>query len=100
MLKAYILNATKVHGGCTVDYNCCAPTAGYMVGVRGFETLEAMLDYPLGVNEYYGTWVDEGKVYYDISINVQNLAVAVGLAKCRHELAIYDIANGVAIDTK
>ena len=96
-LSNYIMQQTKANGGCTTNTQYEMPTTGYMVAVKGFNTLEEMLDYNLKPNEYYGTWVDNGKVYYDVSLNIQAERQAMILALFRHELAIWDVVNNEAI---
>ena len=44
-----------------------------------------------------GGWVDEGRVYIELSDILQSKYVAVELAKARKEKAIYDFANGKSI---
>jgi len=44
-----------------------------------------------------GGWVDEGRVYIELSDIVQSKYVAVELAKMRKEKAIYDFANSKSI---
>tara|TARA_X000001382_G_scaffold78603_2_gene55130 strand:+ start:260 stop:619 length:360 start_codon:yes stop_codon:yes gene_type:complete len=44
-----------------------------------------------------GGWVDEGRVYLELSDIVQSKYVAMELAKARREKAIYDFANGKSI---
>ena len=61
------------------------------------EAAEEMMDYKLKPNEYYGTWVDNGKVYYDVSVNIPSERQATILALFRNELAIWDVENNEAI---
>lgn len=43
---------------------------------------------------YLGAWVDNGKVYLDVSRNVANEHEAVVAAKSADQLGIYDVKNG------
>ena len=95
-MSEYIMNLTNLNGGCTINRERVTPTKGYMVGVKGYDTLDNMLKVELKDNEYYGTWKDmedNGKVYFDISTNIIDKEQAIELAKKRHELAIFDIEN-------
>ena len=95
-MKKYIMELTNMKGGCTINRERVTPTKGYMVGVKGYDTLDNMLKVELKDNEYYGTWEDmedNGKVYFDISTNIIDKEQAIELAKKRHELAIFDIEN-------
>ena len=95
-MKKYIMELTNLNGGCTINRERVTPTKGYMVGVKGYDTLDNMLKAELKDNEYYGTWKDmedNGKVYFDISTNIIDKEQAIELAKKRHELAIFDIEN-------
>ena len=40
-----------------------------------------------------GTWVHEGKIYFDLVQHMYNLDVATDIAKERGEIAVYDCAN-------
>ena len=96
-ISNYIMQQTKANGGCTINTQYEIPTRGYMVAIKGFNTLEEMMDYKLKPNEYYGTWVDNGKVYYDVSVNIPTEKQAIILATFRHELAIWDVENNQSI---
>lgn len=98
--KEIIKYLTNINGGCTINRELDVPKKGYMVGVKGFETLEEMLKEELKENEFFGTWVDvedNNKIYYDISTNILDKEKALELANTRNELAIFDIANCTSI---
>jgi hypothetical protein len=40
-----------------------------------------------------GTWIHEGKIYFDLVQHMYNLDVATNIAKERGEIAIYDCKN-------
>jgi len=40
-----------------------------------------------------GTWIHEGKIYFDLVQHMYNLDVATDIAKGRGEIAIYDCKN-------
>jgi hypothetical protein len=48
---------------------------------------------------YLGTWLNEGKVYLDVSENIMDRAEAIRLGQERNQLAIYDVVAGDSIDT-
>lgn len=48
-------------------------------------------------NAYLGAWIDEGIVYIDISVLVENKEDALELGKVNNQLAIYDIENNDSI---
>lgn len=85
---------TEKDGGISIDRQGRKPSTGFMVGVRGCSSVREMTAMDLRANEYYGTWKDEedgGKVYYDISENIQDKEEALRIAKERGELAIFDL---------
>jgi hypothetical protein len=47
-----------------------------------------------------GLWVSNGSLFFDVSVNVQDRASAVALAKENNQLAIYENATGAEINTK
>lgn len=96
-MSNYIMQQTEANGGCTTNTQYEMPVRGYMVAIKSFNTLEEMMDYNLKPSEYYGTWVDNGKVYYDVSVNIQSERQAIILATFRHELAIWDVENNKSI---
>lgn len=48
---------------------------------------------------FLGTWLNEGKVYLDVSENILDKATAVRLGQERNQLAIYDVAGNDEIPT-
>ena len=45
-----------------------------------------------GLGAYVGLWVDEGKLYIDLSINFNDRQVALNIAREFKQKAIYDVA--------
>ncbi len=93
----------------TGDYN---PADGYMVSLPGYETtfnevseqdikdyitkhLDEFLFY--AEDAYFGAWVDNNLIYFDISIKVNDLYEACYSGIGNDQKAIYDNANAVAI---
>ena len=104
--KVAILNAignnvelTKQNGGCSINRKLEQPKTGYMVGIKGFDSdLVGMINTPLDVNEYYGSWTNyTGITEFDISLNVMDLDEAIKLGKEHNQLAIYDLINDESI---
>jgi hypothetical protein len=42
-------------------------------------------------DQYYGVWLDKGKVYFDVSVNLQDLNQSLKIAKVKNQKAIYDL---------
>lgn len=49
---------------------------------------------------YLGTWIDEGKVYIDISSNFKDRNEALQVAEKSNQIEIYDINNNTSIYLK
>lgn len=117
--------ATFRDGGYSVNYIGRKPKTGYMVGGMTVVTGKYRVNKPTtrivdanhaavqqGVKDFYeehrellkqpgnyfGSWVDGGKVYLDISQRVPTRAKALVLGRERGELAVYDVKRGVSID--
>jgi hypothetical protein len=48
---------------------------------------------------YLGTWLNDGKVYLDVSENIQSKSTATRIGRERNQKAIWDVANLDEIDT-
>lgn len=116
-----IFQFTREWGGLTINMvDGSMPTTGYVVAkppefgkvvtetdffdsVKGPKILsqymrEHKTDLASGKN-YLGTWVDKGKVFLDVSQNIQSKSNAIRLGKERDQKAIWDVVNQVEIDT-
>lgn len=117
------LRSTIVNGG--ASYNVVTgelnPKVGYMVAISGHEriienvTNEKQLQYLIadylkdkaiilvsGItdnNKFIGTWINEGKLYLDVSVNIADKDAAIALAKSSNQLAIWDCENQTEIKT-
>lgn len=115
------LKATMKNGG--ASFNLVTgelnPKTGYMVALIGHEKIiagvsdEKQLQYHIadyikdkaillasGITDdkkYLGTWVNDGKLYLDVSINFVDKAMAVEIATRSNQLAIWDCANQTEI---
>jgi len=108
-----LVNKVIEEGGFSINVNTGAiPGAGYMVSIPGAEEIRniASFDYKdiksyaarhfeqLAIpGAYLGAWLDGSEVYLDISINLDNLQDALGLARNNKQLAIYDLASDESI---
>ena len=116
--SANILDATLRDGGGTfTPYGQPVKhQTGYMVSVKGEEEV---LDLPTTVDattlvvsrisrksfrikagrsgHYLGTWIDQGKLYLDRSVWVEDRAAALQMGRNNDQLAIWDCAAGAAI---
>jgi len=90
--------------GCSLNDNFESPEKGYMVGGFGKELIYPNIsgvnlsevetwieDHKLRKDQYYGVWVDEGKVYFDVSVNLQSLDQATKIGKVKKQIAIWDL---------
>ena len=108
-----LINDIVCKGGATLDRDLqpIDSKTGYMVSY--FETEKTFnidkIDYEaisniilerqadLKENEYLGFWVDKGKLYIDISINILDLKQAKEVGISNNQLAIYDLKNDSSI---
>tara|TARA_R100001082_G_scaffold99911_1_gene68807 strand:+ start:32 stop:433 length:402 start_codon:yes stop_codon:yes gene_type:complete len=58
-----------------------------------WRTYDMQLDECVAPNIGVGTWIHEGKIYFDLVQHIHDLDVATKMAKEREEIAIYDCAN-------
>ena len=118
-----ILERVKANGGLSVNMvNGSEPTSGYMVakGTAYGKTVSAedfydpakgpkiLADYmkenksdlATGKN-YLGLWhnTEDGKVYLDISENIQSKSEAISAGRSRDQISIWDVANFAEIQT-
>jgi hypothetical protein len=118
------LHATLENGGATFNLVTgeLNPSVGYMVALGGHEKIIGsdtfsipQLQYHIadyikdkaillasGITDdkkYLGTWIHDGKLYLDISINFIDKAMAVEIATRSNQLAIWDCANAIEIKT-
>jgi hypothetical protein len=100
--------------GYSVNAQGEVPTTGYMVGgfvpslvlsgdeLRPYATTDAWLTknwsyFTINLRAYYaGVWTDSdtGKIYIDISRNVDTLSEAIAVGLNLNEIAIWDVVNG------
>lgn len=117
-LKATMINKGASYNVVTGELN---PKSGYMVAIAGHErvidnvTSEKQLQYLIadylgdkaiiltsgitGDDKFVGTWVNDGKLYLDVSVNIADKDTAIALAKSSNQLAIWDCKNQTEIKT-
>jgi hypothetical protein len=116
-----IMQFTREWGGLSINMkDGSMPTSGYMVAkppefgsiadeadffdpVKGPKILADYMkthrqDLGSGKN-YLGTWLNEGKVYLDVSENIQSKTDAAAVGRSRNQKAIWDVVNQQEIDT-
>ena len=89
------------------------PTTGYMVSLNGYEEQFDFNDFDNNILKSYflnhleslnkeaaflGGWLDDNKVYLDVSINISDLETAIYTGIMNNQKAIYDCANKRSID--
>jgi len=118
-----ILDRVKANGGLSVNMvNGSEPTSGYMVakGTEYGKTVSAddfydpqkgpkiLADYmkqnkaDLGTGKnYLGLWhnTEDGKVYLDVSQNIQDKGAAISAGQARDQISIWDVANFAEVQT-
>jgi len=105
----------KSNGGFSLDKDNSAPTSGYMVSLEGLEVIVDNFDTlsEEDINKacewyipqaqlksestYFGAWVDDNKLYLDLSLNIQDLDVAKAFGYANNQKAIYDVDNGESV---
>ena len=116
-----VMQLTREWGGLSINMkDGSLPNSGYMVAkppefgaivdeadffdaVKGPKILADYMkthreDLGSGKN-YLGTWLNEGKVYLDVSENIQDVAEATRVGRERNQKAIWDVVNLAEVDT-
>ena len=116
-----IVRFTQEWGGLSINMvDGSMPTTGYMVAkppefgiivdavdfndpVKGPKILSGYMkkqkkDLATGKN-YLGTWLSDGKVYLDVSENIQSKSTATRMGRERNQKEIWDVVNQVGINT-
>lgn len=110
-LTKEIIKHIKVNGGGTFTSTLDSAnlTSGFMVSYEQYEQvvsletahtteIKGIASIAKSLNAYVGTWLNDGKIYLDISTHVKNLNDAITLGKQNNQLAIYDIKNDTVIN--
>ena len=88
----------------TMELHAVATNMAYVEVVKQYtEFKELWNQYELQLDDYtsnlykagmgVGTWIHEGKIYFDLVQHMYSLDVATDIAKGRSEIAIYDCKN-------
>lgn len=111
-LSNLIYRKTIENQGCTMSLRGQEPSSGYMVGLKGYELRINVLDFtPEHVDHvirknlpklyedkvYLGSWINGDQVYLDLSVNLQNKAVALAYGVLNGQICIWDILRKVEI---
>lgn len=107
-----LINDLKNNGGCTLGLKA---KNGFMVSLLGYErkikleenTIKKTLEEYQKIrkelikqnykNVYIGMWVENGEIFFDISILIKDYAKALELGKNNKQLAIYNIEENKTI---
>ena len=105
MKKQTLLNIIR-KGGATLNYKGRQINfrEGYQVSLKdlyifNLKDIDAILKAindqlnNLSFNGNLGLWVDEGKMYIDLSFNIKQFKRAVEIGKLNNQLSIFDWAN-------
>lgn len=115
-LGVYALyNHLNQEGGFTVDPTTLEHVSfdtGFFVSVKGFEykvnsslvnfevfkaTLDSYCRLAAKLGYYFGAWVENSHIFFDLSIHVENKEDAIKTGVANAQLAIWDVANSQAI---
>jgi len=97
--------------GCSLNNDFKSPDKGYMVGGFGKELIFPSIsqvnlsavetwieEHKLKKDQYYGVWLDHGKVYFDVSANIQDENQSIRIGRVKKQLAIWDLNKNKPID--
>lgn len=105
-----LLNELFMKGGLSYNSKGEKPVTGYMVSVKDMfvrqgmiisaSELKALESELTESNLFLGGWFnqDNGRTYWDISINLDNLENARNLGAINKQLSIYDVKNETTIN--
>lgn len=98
------------NGGISINLFGQYPRTGYMVSLDRRESVIRLADFGPSVIDayilanadalegaYFGAWVEDDRVYLDVSYNVLTEELARDLGKLNHQRAVYDIERGETI---
>lgn len=88
----------KNGGGNLKDWQPVNYSSGYMVAIEdgtiiNINDIDSIINYIDSINGSCGLWVNDEKLYIDISINIESKEEALKLASDLKELAIFDCKN-------
>lgn len=89
----YMVGLNREHGGVAHTFPLSELTPERLAAHRNEAQAKA------GTDAYQGGWIENGKVYLDVSHNVQNRDEAVAMGKKHNQKAIYHIDKDEDIPT-
>lgn len=99
--------------GYSVNLSGIVPHTGYMVSIPGCEEQIKITEFNKqkiasfirrnrqllsNSRTFVGTWINEGVVYLDVSVNLMNLRTAKSFGMSSNQLAIFDIKHSETIN--
>lgn len=110
-LNKMVMKSIMQNGGgtFTTALDSAKVRRGFMVSLEKYEQvvpinkahtteLNTMVEIATKLNAYIGTWLNDDKIYIDLSININNIEDAIRIGKENNQLAIYDIVNDMVIN--
>lgn len=106
LISKTVYEKTLEDKGVTINLDGHIPVRGYAVSLKGFEKIVDLKDFEYETikvyildnwytleqeNTYIGTWINENKVYLDISVILSNIYEALKFGKANKQKAIYDL---------
>lgn len=103
-----LYNDLMENGGFTVDSDGNSPDSGFMVAKENFESIlplhlvnngllaTIVINYAKNLkssSDYIGAWIDDNKVYFDISERFTDLQNALNVGRDRNQIAIFNIGE-------
>lgn len=101
-------NLIRTNRGFSLSQDNNVPTKGYMVSLKGSEAkfydidemsderldeicrvYRTTIDWRDGI--YFGAWVDEDRLYLDVSLNIQDRDVAIAFGRANEQEAIWSV---------
>ena len=114
MTSEQIYLETLTNGGSSTNRLNQKPTAGYMVSVPDESVIVPIDDREAAIEAisahrksiaqrthlpyYVGTWVDNGQIFIDVSVQIDNLEHALDVGRTFEQIAIYDVVNQQSIN--
>ena len=107
-------NLIRTNHGFSLSQDNRAPQRGYMVSLKGSEAVfydidetsddrlnelcrvyRNTIDWRGGI--YFGAWLDDNRLYLDVSLNIQDQDVAIAFGRANEQQAIWSIGDKASI---
>ncbi|MEU3599653.1 hypothetical protein ABZ714_13145 [Streptomyces sp. NPDC006798] len=108
-----VANETMTCGGFTWARSRTNPVTGFMVATPGYEKVikgwdgstatiasfvtEHILEVSTSNTLWFGSWMEGGDLYLDISENIADMREALNAGRCRGEISIWDCELGKVV---